>query len=400
MLKKLSMVLIFVFLIGYCECAVAAEKNEVKQNKAKWTFMVFLNSDNNLNGYADWEVGDIGEMKRIGSSEDINIVVLHDRKALPALKLFIKKGKVEIIEDIGEIDMGDYREVVKFVRWAAEKYPAEKYLLDIWNHGDGWELTGDLSRKGISYDYDSGNYINTPDLGKAISEIKGILGQNLDVFGMDACQMQVMEVAYELKDNVDYIVASQEAEPADGWPYDKILKPLVENPLMSARDLALNIVYAYDDEYKNTGKPVTQSAIDCSKLEIVYEKIDRLACELYKIIDQPDMVSTVCYKLVPELQYYDPNTFDLVHLCQLLIKYFGKNEQLVDAANQVMASVCGMQSSAVIANIHYTQYEANSNGLSIYFPQEINTVPFAYGMLKFSKNYWADFIRAYIERLN
>ncbi len=408
-MKKISIIFIMVLLVaGFYESAFAGQDVDSGKKKAKWTFMVFLNSDNNLNGYADWNVGDIGEMKQVGSSDDVNIVVLHDRKALSALKLFIKKGKVEVIEDMGEIDMGDYREVVKFVRWAAEKYPAEKYLLDIWNHGDGWEFVGDLNRKrdraqkpkGISYDYDSGNYINTPDLGKAISEIKGILGQNLDVFGMDACQMQVMEVAYELKDNVNYIVASQEAVPADGWPYDKLLKPLVENPAMTARELALNIVYAFDNEYKDAGVPVTHSVIDCSKLEVVYEKIDQLACELYKMVDEPNFVTTIYYKLIPELQYYDPNTFDLIHLCQLLIKYFGKNERLTDAANQVMASVCGMQSSAVIANIHYTQYEANSNGLSIYFPQEINTVPLAYGMLKFSKNYWADFIRAYVERLD
>jgi len=374
--------------------------NAAEKKLAKWTFIVFLNSDNDLNAYADWVIGDIGEMARIGSTEDVNIVVLHDKKAAPAQRLFIKKGKVEVIENVGEIDMGDYRELIKFACWACEKYPAEKYLLDVWNHGDGWEKTDRITNKGISYDYDSGNYINTPNLGEAIKQIKAYIGRNIDVFGMDACQMQVMEVAYELKDNVNYIVASQEAEPADGWPYDKILKPLVENPLMSPRDLALTIVGAYDEEYRNNDTPVTQSAIDCSKLDGVFNAIDKFSQTLLNKIDENDFMKLVSYNIIPELQFYDPNTFDLVHLCQLLTKYFKNDAVIVEACENVINAVCAGPDKAVMANIHYTEYEKNSNGLSIYFPQEINVVPQAYGLLLFNNNCWSSFIRAYIERVN
>ena len=48
--------------------------------------------------------------------------------------------------------------------------------------------------------------------------------------GMDACLMSCLEVAYESADDVRAVVSSEELEPGDGWPYDKILADLRSNP--------------------------------------------------------------------------------------------------------------------------------------------------------------------------
>ena len=43
-----------------------------------------------------------------------------------------------VLEKLPPVDMGDYRQVVNFVRWAKVNYPAKRYMLIIENHGDGW----------------------------------------------------------------------------------------------------------------------------------------------------------------------------------------------------------------------------------------------------------------------
>ena len=52
-----------------------------------------------------------------------------------------------------------------------------------------------------------------PRLSYALSQIKDVLGQKIDLVGMDACLMAMVEVAYEIKDYVNILVASQETEP-------------------------------------------------------------------------------------------------------------------------------------------------------------------------------------------
>jgi len=49
-------------------------------SQAKWTFMVYMAGDNNLDGAA---LRDIAEMARAGSTKDINILVQLDRIEVP-----------------------------------------------------------------------------------------------------------------------------------------------------------------------------------------------------------------------------------------------------------------------------------------------------------------------------
>lgn len=197
-----------------------------------WTVMVFINADNNLDYFGE---KDQNEMAEVGSNDWLNIITLLDRQNKPAKMNFVKKGTIETIKDMGEVDMGDYKVLVQFVKDTVAAYPAKKYALIIWNHGSGWKdpsASGEMQSlfRGLSYDDQSGNHMTTAELGKAAKEIKGILGKNLDIWGMDACLMQMVEVAYALKDNCGYVVASEETEPGDGYPYTDILKTREYSP--------------------------------------------------------------------------------------------------------------------------------------------------------------------------
>ncbi len=259
--------------------AVPAEKglfDWVTGNAApkKWTIMVYINGKNNLEPFA---LKDVNEMEMVGSSDKVNIVVElgrmdgysdEDGDWTGVRRYLVKKdsqtGRISspVIKDLGDSDMGDHNNLVAFGKWAKEKYPAEHYMLIVWNHGSGWEKDVQAGLiKGISYDEVTYNHISTPQLGDALRQMGGV-----DVYGSDACLMQMAEVDYELKGAAAYIVGSEETEPGDGYTYNTFLKPLVKNPAMTPAEVAKLTVDAYADHYAAAAQATTQSYINAAAL--------------------------------------------------------------------------------------------------------------------------------------
>jgi len=239
---------------------------------AEWTIMVFGNGKNDLEPYL---LKDMNEMEKIGSTDKVNIVVEAGRidgyddtdgdwKGVRRYRMLkdadTTKVSSPMLADLGQVDMGDYKSVVDFAKWAKQAYPAKKYMLIFWNHGAGWTKSGARPiTRGISYDEESGNHINTPQMGL----IMKALGKT-DVIGTDACLMQMAEVDYEVKDSVDYIVASEETEPGDGYTYDLFLGPVVAKPTMSAMEVGKAAVNGYGDHYDSIDQGYTQSLVRAS----------------------------------------------------------------------------------------------------------------------------------------
>jgi hypothetical protein len=238
-------------------------------SEKEWTVMVFVNGKNNLEKYA---LKDMNEMEQIGSSDKVNVVVEIGRIAgydssdgdwKTSRRYLVTKdsepAKVTspVLADLGKVDMGDYKHLVDFAKWAKASYPAKKYMLIVWNHGSGWDKNRGLDvARGISYDDETGNNINTPQLGLALKEMGGV-----NVYGSDACLMQMPEVTFELKDYAEYIVGSEESEPGDGYTYDLLLGPLVANPAMTPAELGKLAVDAYSDHYQSIREASTQSLL-------------------------------------------------------------------------------------------------------------------------------------------
>ncbi|HNV71360.1 MAG TPA: clostripain-related cysteine peptidase, partial [Candidatus Ozemobacteraceae bacterium] len=219
--RVLSIVSLVVFTVLLAVTPACAQEDgdkpvTIPQPLKEWTFAVFLNADNNLDPFG---VEDQVEMSKIGSSNWLNIVTLIDRERGPAQWNYIEKGKVTKVKDMGELDMGDYKQFIDFVKFVKTNFPAKKYMIGIWNHGSGWKAAGKIVR-GVSYDDSTGNHITTNQLVGALGEAKKILGKNIDILNFDCCLMQMAEVVYACKDSCDYIVASEETEPGKGTPYD------------------------------------------------------------------------------------------------------------------------------------------------------------------------------------
>jgi hypothetical protein len=215
---------------------------------AVWTIMVYMDGDNNLDSYA-WD--DLMELESVSSTGEINIVAQLDAYyscsgtfryyitgSAPGASYPLYPG--DIVETLPEQNMADPATLTSFVNWATTNYPAEKYLLVLWNHGGGWR-ENDIPTKGVIWDDTSGDFMTMAEL------VQGLNGVNegIDILGFDACLMQMAEVAYEINGltNVpNYMVGSQASEWGDGWPYDDILAHLLANPGMTEGTLCETIV--------------------------------------------------------------------------------------------------------------------------------------------------------------
>jgi hypothetical protein len=166
--------------------------------------------------------------------------------------------------------MGDYKSVIDFANWAKQTYPARHYMLIVWNHGAGWIKgpNGEVT-KGISYDDETNHHITTPQMGAMLKGINGV-----DVYGSDACLMQMAEVDYEIKDYAKIIVGSEETEPGDGYTYNTFLGPLAARPAMTPAELARTAVDAYIDHYKQQRTGSTQSFVRAAALPGLMARVD------------------------------------------------------------------------------------------------------------------------------
>src|SRR5262249_3989400 len=156
---------------------------------------------------------------------------------------------------------GDPRTLVAFLTWGLHRYRAADRMLVVWGHGSGFRgRTRDVALD------DFGSALDMPAVELALSRAgigKGLTFGKLKVMGFDACLMAMVEIAHHFRDQTEFLVGSQQVEPGDGWPYNRVLAHAKRRP--TAARLAKSIVDEYVRSYRASGEPnVTQSAIDTS----------------------------------------------------------------------------------------------------------------------------------------
>lgn len=297
MTNHLSRVFAMVLLLLSTSFASAAEPTK------EWNFLVFLNGVNNLDSFGAMN---INQMEQVGSSDKVNLLVQWGSlKSKNVSRLYIKKDndtqKVTspVVQNIGAADMGDWKELVRFVEWANQNYPAKRYFIVVWDHGGGWHFTqvnnGVIKPMDISWDDHTGNNITTEQLGQAMAESAKIIGHKVDIYSSDACLMGMVEVASEMANSVQYYLGSQDVEPGAGWPYATFLTKWLANPSIGTADLLKLFSKDYLAAYSGGvygRKSVTMSAYDLSKIAPYEAAIKQLGKELNNL-NNADMKKAV-----------------------------------------------------------------------------------------------------------
>jgi hypothetical protein len=404
--------------------------------QAKWTILVYLAGDNNLSAAGE---NDLAEMRAVGSSDDVNIVAQFDCAGdLGTNRYLIRRaGADEPSEDLGEVDSGDPQTLIDFVGWTGTHYPAERYALVLWNHGSGWDplevnriarsvgapaytpreagerASSPLGKvlfrttweeilkqptpldRAICSDDGSGHSLDTIELGRVLTEVVAALGQPLDILGMDACLMSNVEVAYQARPFAKYMVASEELEPNDGWPYDAVFRELVANPDLPTADLTALIVRSYIDSYvrERYPDPVTMAALDLSKVDTLTGPLDTLADRLTgRMADSNFEMFTAQTRAA---RFYNNTLWDIAHFCEELGGATADGG-VRQAAEEVRAALRPGPDRLVVAEAHNGDAVARCGGATIYFQSPLTRISPYYAELDFAKDRrWLAMLEAY-----
>jgi len=367
---------------------------------AEWTILVYLDGDNNLEGAG---VDDINEMETVGSSADVNVIVQFDRidgydssngdwedcrraKIVQDIDSSIMSSfdlSLPTCEGIGEVDMGNTNTLSDFINWGISNYPADKYMVVLWNHGGGWRKRRqkDGIFKSVCWDDTDGGVLHTKNVREALEKTP-----HLDIIGFDACLMGMVEVAYEMKNYADVFVGSEELEPWDGWSYDTFLADLIAEPTMTPAALGTSIVTRYGESY---GGQETQSAIDLSKITTLANALSDFASAAIS--------NTNTFKDITEARL---NAGWFAETAFRDIYGFASELSGSDIATEADAVATALQ-DAVIAN--HSHSSLKGNGLSIYFPVAPDSPESAYSaenLFFAADTQWDEFLNLFLPELD
>ncbi len=367
---------------------------------ACWTVMVYMDGDNNLEQYA---VDDLNEMEAVGSTEKVNIVVQFDRHAgydntngdwTNTKRYYVTKdinGYDSVITsseitNMGEVNMGDPNELTSFVNWAKTNYPADHYLLVLWDHGSGWKGIPQPLR-GVCTDETDSDELSIKEVAAALKSVTCSGDCPLDIVGFDACFMGMVEVDYEILPFAHYRVGSEEYEPGDGWDYVKFLAFLVANPSALPGVVSAKIVETYMNFYGSTGFE-TQSAVHLNPTSTVVDALDVFALHLAGAFQYQTEIQQA-RSLVES--FSDPDYIDLYHFAQLIRSLVPHRGIQKDAL-----ILMGAINQAVIKEGHGGM-NSNAHGISIYFPaQSANYMSNYENDAELSEDtFWDEFLNQY-----
>jgi len=205
--------------------------------------------------------------------------------------------------------------------------------------------------------------------------------------------MQMAEVCYEVKDYVQFCVASEETEPGDGYTYDTFLGPLAKDPSMDALAVSKLTAQAYADHYIQQGEACTQSSVDLDKMDAFMAKFDQLCAKLAELMSDKAVVTAIKKQVRPYTQaFYYRSNIDLGHFLSLVQKNV-KNDQVQALVAETIALYAAGQNPLIAGNCINGSSMKNATGLAIYFPS--SNPGSDYGKIKFSKTNWTLFLSKY-----
>ena len=418
-----------------------------KRKLADWTVLAYFAGDNNLEGAL---LEDLNEMEAVGSRPgSVEILAQIDRAPgydhsngdwATTRRYYVTRGadrrKItsKLLADLGETDTGDPKVLEDFIRFGARNFPAKACALILSNHGSGFYVPPAMlsracapsrrelatramprlrrslfhtsrqrlldlepDRRGVAYDDSSADCLDNRELKRVLQDAHQAFGRKVDLVGMDACLMTMLEVVYQIRDHAQVLVGSEEVEPGAGWPHDLILRDLTARPAMPSAELATTVVRRYVESYQGTGQEATQSAIDLSKLDdLVEAAVDALARRLLAAIPSPALEAALHAAWRRTLRFFDNMYVDLHHFAGNLTAATDVRA-IKRACADVQRAIEGRGAkSPILAEGHVGARMQSARGLSIYFPPFRDPSAF-YRELDFARRTrWEEFIEAYL----
>ena len=405
MKKKLAYFISLCLLAGlFAASPISARSSEAAASKAKWTVLLYL-CGTDLESTALNASINLGEIGKTEPGDSVNMIVetggtktWHAKRA----GLDIKSDKIQrwhfgsdgykLKDEQPLANMASGKTLQDFIRWGAENYPAEKYMVVMWDHGGG-------PASGLICDELHDNQImSVSSMAKAVKNS----GVKLEVLCTDCCLMAGIEEASLLKDCANYFIGCEELDPGLGLNFRAWLQHLYDDPGCDGKKLGEFICetggqkYTNDDEkiepyIRPFSKNFTFSCMDLSKTEKVEKAFDDFFEKVNGLMENdPAAFSRFSY-CVSRTEYfgYSPKlTYDLIDYAQN-----AKNSKTIDAkvCDNLIAAAKEMVTTNVVG-----KDKSHSTGISFFIGiNEDNGT-----LSKYSQNCFSAPFLAYLDAVN
>lgn len=408
-----------------------------------WLFIVYIAADNDLFTFARYNILQLAQ----GANSNVYIVAQLNEpgKNKPSKRYLIDKNKAILLnkENATKFDSGNPQTLIDFCNFCLENFPAKNNMLILSDHGSGIidregirlinpaeffvlnpsTLMLELDRsicfldfiersyyeykrqicnnpRGICYDDTHQTFLTNQKFEQALKSICKN-GFKFSIIGLDACLMEMVEIANLVEQYANILVTSQEVELGPGWNYDKLLKPLATQD-MDYTSFAKHIVKAYEDTYATITNDYTLSAIDLKSINTLEKNINTVSdllieCLNNQVNNSTRTVINECKKYISfeEPSYIDITSFYInlknnMHKIELKDNLTKPKELLLqDIENGLKILENVIIENVTGSNIKYAK------GLSIYFPD--HSIHNSYLKTNFAiNNNWVKFLKQYI----
>jgi len=370
-----------------------------------WTILAYMAGNNNLD-YSEninsFVIEDLQEMEMIGSSDRVEIIAVVSslKNGGDANVYHVEYHPDEIGDQIssellaawGQKDMSDPQTLTDFLELGLERYPSERTVLIIDNHGAGWAGA-------CTDDPAGGEPMTIAQTRQAIGavDVGDRFDGRFDLIVFHACLMASVEVAYGLHDVADYMVACQFVMPMESiLNCDAWLDRLRDEPDMSPTDLGIHIAQDVKTRANQRGKICHMSVLDLSKATTLTSRIGDLGDALPTDAQDPLWAEVLdAWNNTHVTNYDDPATVDLRELVTNILNEPNLAQQgsyVETVGQQVLDSINEMVVFTTTNAIGITR-----GGMNIYMPYQAQQWRPVYSQTAFAANNWDTFVQAFIQ---
>ncbi len=322
----------------------------IEETQAKQTIMLYI-IGSNLESEAGLATDDLEEISRAKLTDDTNIIIqtggcTHWNNSFcednEVQRFCYKDGKFNELENLGTISMADIDALTDFISFAAEEYPADDYVLILWDHGGGIPIGYGVDENfpdDMIYDY---------QLGHGIAKT----GVHFDSIVFDACNMCTLEVGMSLKGVTDYMIGAESYVNGNGLAYTNWLDLLADKPVADGAYREM-IVSDYMNFCKSKDMVASMSVISLSHIDAVYDAYIEYIGELNSDLQSKKFS-------------------DIITARENCGVYMGTDSvDLVTLANKYESPASTHLINSVVNAVDYTESDfAFGHGITAYFPHD------------------------------
>lgn len=362
----------------------------------EWTVLMYMNGNNGLSTSV---VSNLRQLDYVGSDKNINWVAQASRapglfdkwkgdwtgtrryaavhngeKLTPdviistALLGFMPGSSTKItspvVQDLGDKNMGKAQTLKEFLEWGMAAYPAKHYMVVM--QGPSAGLSGMMN------DEIHGSKMKIGEVGQVFADVHASTGKKVDVVAIDGSTTTSMELAWELKDNVNYMIGSQGIQAGGGMFIGQIaneIKNLNQDHVQDAATMSRMWCLMNSMGSGQANISSTISAIDLSKMDGVKQSWDTLAQSLLTAGVSGDKIN----KLLDDTQDFQGRSRNAAYQNERDAFDFArrvKEDPDITDANVKAAAQAAMDSieGATIGDAAVGKYVKNAHGISVFAP--------------------------------